>query len=123
MTYTNTTGEAIAFTDIVQEDNIVFIEILVPGPLSTNSGTGDPGGGLEDHLAASNPHSQYARPFVYTQSSPAGQWTINHNFGYRPAVAVFDSGSQQLIADVVHLSVNTVQLTLNPSTAGFARLI
>lgn len=75
------------------------------------------------HEAAPNPHPQYARPFVYTQPTPAGQWTVNHNLGYRPAVAVFDSGSQEVIADVAHLSVNTTVITFTIPTAGFTRLI
>jgi len=123
MTYTNAPGEVVAFTDIVQEDNVVFIEILIPGPPGASTYPGDPGADMVAHLAAPNPHSQYARPFVYTQTTPSGQWTVNHNFGYRPTVQVFDSGSQKIDAEVSHPSVNTTILTLNPPTTGFTRLI
>jgi len=60
--------------------------------------------------------------FVYTQSTPATTWTINHNLGYVPSVEVFDSGSQEVDADVSHPSVNTAVIVFSVPLAGFARL-
>jgi hypothetical protein len=54
---------------------------------------------------------------------PATTWTINHNLGYRPSVELLDSGSQEIDADVSHPSVYQTVVTLNPATAGLARLI
>lgn len=60
--------------------------------------------------------------FVYTQSTPATTWTINHNMGFKPAVELLDSGSQEIDGDVTHVSVNQTVVTLTPATAGVARL-
>lgn len=62
-------------------------------------------------------------PFVYTQSTPATTWTINHNLGFRPSVELLDSGSQEIDADVSHPSINQTIVTLKAATAGLARLI
>jgi len=105
---------------VVQQGEVRLVKVLVPG---REGPPGPPGLGIEDHLAEPDPHPQYAREFVFNQPTPSGTWTINHNLGYRPSVAVFDSGSQQIEGDVSHLSVNTVVLSFNPPTAGFARLI
>jgi|GEM_PF-892086 len=61
--------------------------------------------------------------YVFTQSSPAATWTINHNRGVVPSVEVFDSGSQEIEADVSHPSVNTTVIVFAVPVAGFARLI
>ena len=61
--------------------------------------------------------------YVHQQPTPATVWTINHNLGFRPSVELFDSGSSEIIAEVVHPTVNQAVVTVNPATAGFARLI
>ena len=61
--------------------------------------------------------------FVFEQVSPATTWTINHNRGYRPSVELLDAGSQEIDGDVTHPSVNQTVVTLNPASAGLARLI
>ena len=61
--------------------------------------------------------------FVFEQVSPATTWTINHNLGYRPSVELLDAGSQEIDGDVTHPSVNQTVVTLNPASAGLARLI
>lgn len=60
--------------------------------------------------------------YVFTQSSPAATWTINHNLGFKPAVELLDSGSQEIDGEVAHPSINQTVITLNPATAGVARL-
>jgi len=60
--------------------------------------------------------------YDFVQSSPSASWTINHNLGYKPGVDVYDSGSQQIQAEVSHTSVNQTVILLTASTAGFARL-
>lgn len=61
--------------------------------------------------------------FVHQQVVPATTWTINHNLGYKPSVELLDSGSQEIDGDVVHPSNNQTVVTLNPASAGLARLI
>lgn len=64
-----------------------------------------------------------ATAFVYQQAAPATTWTINHNLGYKPSVELLDSGSQEIDGDVSHPSDNQTVVTLNPASAGLARLI
>lgn len=64
-----------------------------------------------------------AAAFVYQQAAPAATWTINHNLGYKPSVELLDSGSQEIDGDVSHPSDNQTVVTLNPASAGLARLI
>jgi hypothetical protein len=102
----NVQGAIRPVIQIVKQGDVRVVKVLVPGPPGP---PGPPGLGGEG--------------YVFNQPTPSGSWTINHNLGYRPSVAVFDSGSQEIDAEVSHPSVNTVILTLNPPTAGFARLI
>ena len=60
--------------------------------------------------------------YVFTQSTPSTTWTINHNLGFRPTVELLDAGSQEIDGEVAHPSVNQTVVTLNPATAGLARL-
>lgn len=64
-----------------------------------------------------------AQAFVYTQSSPASTWTVNHNLGAKPTVTVFTVGGVELEANVVHLSVNQLQVLLAAPMAGSVRCI
>jgi hypothetical protein len=77
------------------------IELLVPGPQG-------PAGGLA---------------FIHLQPTPATTWTINHGLGYRPSVELLNAGSQEIDAEVSHPTVNQTLITLNPATAGQARLV
>lgn len=61
--------------------------------------------------------------YVFTQSAPSSTWTINHNLGYVPSVEVFDSGSQEVDADVTHPTVNQTVILFTVPLSGFARLI
>jgi len=60
--------------------------------------------------------------FIYTQSTLASVWTINHNLGVYPAVNVVDSGGTEVIPDVLYNSANTVTLTFGTPTSGRAFL-
>ena len=61
--------------------------------------------------------------FVYQQVAPAAIWTINHNLGYKPSVELLDAGSQEIDGQVAHPTDNQTVVTLNPASAGLARLI
>ena len=60
--------------------------------------------------------------YIHTQSTVSTTWTINHNMGFRPSVELLDSGSQEIDGEVSHPSVNQTVVTLNPASAGLARL-
>lgn len=89
--------------EIVEEAGIHVLELIHPGP----QGPAGLGGAA----------------YVHTQSAPATTWTINHNLGFRPSVELLDTGSQEIDGEVSHPSVNQTVVTLNPATAGLARLI
>jgi len=77
------------------------IELLVPGPQGP--------AGLS--------------PFIYLQPIPTTTWVINHGLGYRPSVELINAGSQEIDGEISHPTVNQTVITLNPATAGQARLI
>lgn len=60
--------------------------------------------------------------YEHTQAAPATPWVINHNLGRRPAVAVMTLGGQEMLADVLHMSANQVQVFFDGPTAGLAIL-
>lgn len=60
--------------------------------------------------------------YIHTQSTAASTWTINHNMGFRPAVELLDSGSQEIDGEITHPTVNQTVVMLNPASAGLARL-
>lgn len=68
------------------------------------------------------PKGDVGAAYVHTQSTASTTWTINHNLGYKPGVDVYDSGSQQIQAEVSHTSVNQTIILLTTPSSGFARL-
>jgi hypothetical protein len=60
--------------------------------------------------------------YDFIQPSSTTNWTINHNLGFKPSVDVYDTGSQQIQAEVSHPSTNQTVILLTAPTAGFARL-
>ncbi len=61
--------------------------------------------------------------YVFTQGTPAATWTINHNLGRKPLVSLLTVGGMEMNADILHVSVNQVQVNFAQATAGSARLI
>lgn len=61
--------------------------------------------------------------FNFTQDSPDTTWNINHNLGYRPSVELMSTGGLEMIGQVLHISVNQVQVSFNEAVSGFARLV
>lgn len=44
--------------------------------------------------------------YTHTQSSAADTWTVNHNLGFRPAASILSVGGKEMLAEVIHTSVN-----------------
>jgi hypothetical protein len=110
----------------IEQSPSVFIEQLSDGPQGV-PGPGVPSGGTASQSLVKKTSSDYdtewkSLSFNFTQSSPSSTWTINHNLGYKPNVDVYDSGSQQVQAEVSHSSVNQTVILFTVPTAGFARL-
>ena len=102
MTSVNVT--AVTNTVTVTEGDTTVVTVTTAGPQCPGGGGG-------------------AAAYVHTQASPATTWTINHNLGFRPSVELLDSGSQEIDGAIAHPTVNKTVVTLNPATAGLARLI
>ncbi|MCE7868903.1 hypothetical protein DYH09_00850 [bacterium CPR1] len=60
--------------------------------------------------------------YIHTQAVAASTWIINHNLGYKPAVAVVTVGGAELLAEVLHTSINQTVIYLASAYAGSARL-
>lgn len=63
------------------------------------------------------PGGEYHR---HDQVTPADLWTVNHNFGQRPVVGVFDTGGREVWAEVIHFSDNQVLIYFDGPLAGYA---
>lgn len=63
-----------------------------------------------------------AAAYRHVQASAASPWVINHNLGIEPQVEVMSPGSVRVNAEVVHVSVNQVQVFFAVPYAGFALL-
>lgn len=62
----------------------------------------------------------YVGRHVHTQSSPATSWTVNHNLGRRPCVAILSTGGVEVDAAVTHVSSNQLTIEFVAAFAGQA---
>lgn len=58
--------------------------------------------------------------YEHTQATPATVWTVNHNLGRRPNVAILNVGGGQILARVIHVSVNQARVYFDLPTTGLA---
>lgn len=58
--------------------------------------------------------------YVHEQGSAATVWTVTHNLGKYPSVAVVDSAETVIIGQIEYLSSNQVRLTFSAGFAGKA---
>lgn len=63
-----------------------------------------------------------AAAYVHTQASASSTWSISHNLGYFPDVAVFTVGGVEVVAEVVHTSTNVTVVSFAAPMSGSARL-
>ena len=68
------------------------------------------------------PQGPVGAGYDFNQTTPSSTWTINHNLGYKPSVDVYDSGSQEVDADVSHPTANQTVIVFSVPLSGFARL-
>lgn len=57
-------------------------------------------------------------PYVHTQSSPATEWIVNHNRGFKPLASVLSAGGIEVVAEIVHMSDNQLRVYFNQPQAG-----
>jgi hypothetical protein len=61
--------------------------------------------------------------YLHEQPVSIGVWTIPHNLDLAyPDVILFDATGKEFKADILFLDNNTVRVTVNPPTAGWARI-
>jgi len=60
--------------------------------------------------------------FVFNQISPLSSWTINHNMGKKPSVAIVTTGGDAVTADVNYIDNNNLTVTFSTAFAGTAYL-
>lgn len=58
--------------------------------------------------------------FIYTQSSAASVWTVNHNMGKFPSVTILDTANDEVEGQVNHISNTQLTITFSASVAGKA---
>jgi len=95
---------------IIQEPTALLPPILVT--IEDPSGPPGPPGASGEALS-----------YLHNQVSPLDTWTINHNLGFKPLISIYDVGSVEVMAQVLHVNVNQTMVYFSSPTAGFARLI
>jgi len=58
--------------------------------------------------------------FIHTQASAATVWVINHNLDRKVSADAYTSGGQRMIAEVVNISDNQMQIILDSPATGYA---
>lgn len=58
--------------------------------------------------------------YQHSQPVAASPWIVNHNLGFRPNVSVLSVGGVEMWAEVIHISVNQVQVLFDDPRAGLA---
>lgn len=59
-------------------------------------------------------------PYEHVQVSAAALWTVAHNLGHKPGVTVLSVGGVEMLAEVVHLGSNSLQIVFDSAAAGSA---
>jgi hypothetical protein len=103
---------------VVVTENGASTVVTVPVTSVVTANTAGPQG----PQGPQGPKGDAGAGYNFTQSSSSAAWTINHNLGFKPSVDVYDSGSQQIQAEVSHPSVNQTAILLTTPITGFARL-
>jgi hypothetical protein len=96
--------------EVVEDGGVQVVEITAPSAVEVVE------------VIHPGPQGPSGTSFEYQQPTPSTTWVINHNLGYRPTVELLDAGSQEIDGAVSHPSINQTIVTLNPATAGTARL-
>ena len=60
--------------------------------------------------------------FSYEQGVASAVWTVQHNLDKYPSVTVVDSAGSVIIADIDYIDENTVKITMNGASKGWAYL-
>ena len=58
--------------------------------------------------------------YDHTQSSPAAEWIVNHNAGFKPDVEVRNTAGGVVGAEVLHINVNQTRIYFSAPQSGSA---
>lgn len=61
-----------------------------------------------------------ASRFEHMQTSPLAEWIVNHNLGFWPDVTLFSIGGSQVLAEVLHASLNQARVYFDDPFSGIA---
>ncbi len=96
-------GSSVTVTGAAQS-TVIVSRAGVPGPPGPTGPAGAAGGSIEK----------------FTFSSPLSIWNLPHNLGREATISAYTPGGVLVIAEVVHLSLNTAQVIFDSPQAGFA---
>lgn len=81
--------------------------------LQVGQGPSGPKGDKGDTGQAGSTHEHH-------QTVAAANWVVNHNLGFRPAVTILSVGGAQMLAEVIHASLNQVLVYFDEPMTGLA---
>lgn len=58
--------------------------------------------------------------YEHTQSVASDMWTVNHNKGSRPSIAVYSAGGKEIWAEIIHNNVNQALIYFDSAITGSA---
>lgn len=96
--------------EVIEEGGVLVVEVDQPAAVDVVE------------VVAPGPQGPASAFYVHTQSTASPTWTMAHNLGFTPSVALFNTGSQQIEGEVVHLNQNVCIAYFTIPIAGFARL-
>jgi hypothetical protein len=80
----------------------------------------DPNTSLQQTSKASVSNLVGGTRLVKVQSTPSTTWVINHNLGYYPNIQTLEADGREFIGDVVHIDLNTAQVSFTRAKSGLA---
>jgi hypothetical protein len=75
---------------------------------------------IEEIVAAVQ--TQVVVTYIHSQMSASAEWTINHNMGKYPSVAVVDSAGNAILGEVQYINENSLVVGFSAPFAGKAYL-
>lgn len=104
-------------TSDVAEVTVEAAALGLPGP----QGPPGPDGPTGPQGPAGAPGSA-PQAYIHDQGSPASTWSVTHNLGYYPNVAVVDSGGTEVIGEVTYADSNSLTISFSSPFGGKAYL-
>lgn len=64
------------------------------------------------------PRGETGGVYEHVQAAPSSVWTVNHNLGFRPNAKALSVGGVEMMAEVVHISANQLQILFDEPRSG-----